>query len=233
MAHTDFGVEASCFQTQGTRRLIVEALLSGEELRPEWIDFLRRTHEILTDPGTEAFQREMLAPGGDRFRLNVKDEVVGLEVCGCNSRLGTVTIAFRKTCGSWTMFKRCRRSTRAHLSQGSISARFSRFTTRYREKSSAKSSVTARGTSSKALPCHLILIAGFRFLRSFVSSVVDEGRKPILVTDWDGTMKDYCSQYATNLQVSSLIRGISLTGYNYSPSTAHWTWPGSLVHSLA
>lgn len=39
-----------------------------------------------------------------------------------------------------------------------------------------------------------------RFLQTFVSSRETEGRKPIMITDWDGTMKDYCSQYATNLQ---------------------------------
>ena len=39
-----------------------------------------------------------------------------------------------------------------------------------------------------------------RFLRLFVQSFDDTGKKPILITDWDGTMKDYCSQYATNLQ---------------------------------
>ncbi|KHN76157.1 Trehalose-phosphatase [Toxocara canis] len=38
-----------------------------------------------------------------------------------------------------------------------------------------------------------------RFLRSFAESNTN-GRKPIFITDWDGTMKDYCSQYATNLQ---------------------------------
>lgn len=38
------------------------------------------------------------------------------------------------------------------------------------------------------------------FLKRFVASALDEGRKPIFITDWDGTMKDYCSQYATNLQ---------------------------------
>lgn len=35
----------------------------------------------------------------------------------------------------------------------------------------------------------------------FISSEAITGKKPIFVTDWDGTMKDYCSQYATNLQV--------------------------------
>lgn len=51
----------------------------------------------------------------------------------------------------------------------------------------------------------------FRFLRRFTSLHKSPGnhsthdnspppRLPIMVTDWDGTMKDYCSQYATNLQ---------------------------------
>ena len=33
-----------------------------------------------------------------------------------------------------------------------------------------------------------------------MESTKTEGRKPIFITDWDGTMKDYCTQYATNLQ---------------------------------
>ncbi|VDK73869.1 unnamed protein product, partial [Cylicostephanus goldi] len=41
----------------------------------------------------------------------------------------------------------------------------------------------------------------------FVDS--DSGIKPLLITDWDGTMKDYCSQYATNLQpvYSAVVMG--------------------------
>ncbi|TKR72976.1 hypothetical protein L596_020353 [Steinernema carpocapsae] len=38
-----------------------------------------------------------------------------------------------------------------------------------------------------------------RFLKRFVGSAQGVER-PIFVTDWDGTMKDYCSQYATNIQ---------------------------------
>uniref|UniRef100_A0A0N5B021 T6PP_N domain-containing protein n=1 Tax=Syphacia muris TaxID=451379 RepID=A0A0N5B021_9BILA len=41
--------------------------------------------------------------------------------------------------------------------------------------------------------------ATVNFLREFVALNTD-GKKPIFVTDWDGTMKDYCSQYITNLQ---------------------------------
>ncbi|CAJ0954232.1 unnamed protein product, partial [Mesorhabditis belari] len=40
------------------------------------------------------------------------------------------------------------------------------------------------------------------FLVDYVESAQPEreNRKPLFITDWDGTMKDYCSQYATNLQ---------------------------------
>lgn len=37
------------------------------------------------------------------------------------------------------------------------------------------------------------------FLKRFVDNS-GTNRKPIMITDWDGTMKDYCSQYVTNLQ---------------------------------
>ncbi|WKY15543.1 hypothetical protein Q1695_000769 [Nippostrongylus brasiliensis] len=43
------------------------------------------------------------------------------------------------------------------------------------------------------------LLEAEQFLMGFVNSD-DTGIKPLLITDWDGTMKDYCSQYATNLQ---------------------------------
>ncbi|CAJ0565436.1 unnamed protein product, partial [Mesorhabditis spiculigera] len=40
------------------------------------------------------------------------------------------------------------------------------------------------------------------FLAEYVGSAAEEkeGRKPLFITDWDGTMKEYCTQYATNLQ---------------------------------
>ncbi|KHJ98483.1 hypothetical protein OESDEN_01538 [Oesophagostomum dentatum] len=52
------------------------------------------------------------------------------------------------------------------------------------------------------------LQAAERFLMDFVDSAYS-GIKPLLVTDWDGTMKDYCSQYATNLQpvYSAVVMG--------------------------
>lgn len=46
---------------------------------------------------------------------------------------------------------------------------------------------------------HEELLNTEQFLMGFVDSA-DSSIKPLLITDWDGTMKDYCSQYATNLQ---------------------------------
>ncbi|XGW35211.1 hypothetical protein V3C99_018883 [Haemonchus contortus] len=55
---------------------------------------------------------------------------------------------------------------------------------------------------------HEELLNAEQFLMGFVDSA-DTGIKPLLVTDWDGTMKDYCSQYATNLQpvYSAVVMG--------------------------
>lgn len=69
------------YDTQAVRRKIVSAILAAEySLDSEWTSFLRRTYEILTDSNTSAFQREMLSACDEKFLLNVKDEVLGLEV---------------------------------------------------------------------------------------------------------------------------------------------------------
>uniref|UniRef100_A0AC35UHS0 Mannosyl-3-phosphoglycerate phosphatase n=1 Tax=Rhabditophanes sp. KR3021 TaxID=114890 RepID=A0AC35UHS0_9BILA len=39
-----------------------------------------------------------------------------------------------------------------------------------------------------------------KLLKEFIKLESADSDKPIFITDWDGTMKDYCSQYATNLQ---------------------------------
>ncbi|KAF1749062.1 hypothetical protein GCK72_025529 [Caenorhabditis remanei] len=49
--------------------------------------------------------------------------------------------------------------------------------------------------------------------RAFLLDLIDTqvtGKKPLFITDWDGTMKDYCSQYATNLQpaYSAIVMGV-------------------------
>ncbi|KAL3121391.1 hypothetical protein niasHT_004975 [Heterodera trifolii] len=52
-----------------------------------------------------------------------------------------------------------------------------------------------------------------RFLEKLKSgSCESNGLKPIMITDWDGTMKDYCSRYATNLQ--PIYSAISLAKFS-------------------
>lgn len=43
------------------------------------------------------------------------------------------------------------------------------------------------------------------FLLDLINVKDTEGIKPLFITDWDGTMKDYCSQYATNLQACETL----------------------------
>lgn len=49
-------------------------------MQSDWIELLRHTYRLLTDENTVNFQREMLAHNDTRFSLNVRDEIVGLEV---------------------------------------------------------------------------------------------------------------------------------------------------------
>ncbi|CAC70091.2 Trehalose-phosphatase [Caenorhabditis elegans] len=48
------------------------------------------------------------------------------------------------------------------------------------------------------------------FLMDLIDTSTTGGIKPLFITDWDGTMKDYCSQYATNLQpaYSAIVMGV-------------------------
>ncbi|CAI2358169.1 unnamed protein product [Caenorhabditis sp. 36 PRJEB53466] len=48
------------------------------------------------------------------------------------------------------------------------------------------------------------------FLLDLIDTSSTDGIKPLFITDWDGTMKDYCSQYATNLQpaYSAVVMGV-------------------------
>ena len=59
-----------------------------------------------------------------------------------------------------------------------------------------------------------------KFLRAFVKSTIESGRKPIMVTDWDGTMKEYCSQYATNIQPIYSAIGMAKFAQQFTRLTA-------------
>jgi hypothetical protein len=64
---------------QAIRRDIVTSLLSGHHIQSEWVDLLQTTYDIL-NANTTDFQREMISSKGDKFQVNVKDEIIGLQV---------------------------------------------------------------------------------------------------------------------------------------------------------
>lgn len=65
---------------QGVRREIVHAILNNRPIMEESVNVLRKTYGNLTDPQTKTFVREMASPSGERFEVNVRDEIVGLQV---------------------------------------------------------------------------------------------------------------------------------------------------------
>lgn len=65
---------------QTVRRHIVSSLLDSQSIQPSLIDILRHTHNILNDANTLGYQRRMLSNSGEEFNVNIKDELVGLEV---------------------------------------------------------------------------------------------------------------------------------------------------------
>jgi hypothetical protein len=152
---------------QAIRRDIVTSLLSGHHIQSEWVDLLRTTYDIL-NANTADFQREMISSKGDKFQVNVKDEIIGLQ----------------KDLKFLDHVKDAKQSD--STMPGLLQVDFCEILAPYHPISKEK-------FLEEYANCT-------RFMRSFVNSASEEGRKPIFVTDWDGTMKDYCSQYATNLQ---------------------------------
>jgi hypothetical protein len=56
-------------------------LLASQSVQPTWTAILRHTYNILNDANTQDYQRQMLVNNGERFSVNIRDEIVGLEVC--------------------------------------------------------------------------------------------------------------------------------------------------------
>lgn len=65
---------------QAVRQHIVRSLLASQSVQPTWVAILRHTYNILNDANTQDYQRQMLVNNGESFSVNIKDEVVGLEV---------------------------------------------------------------------------------------------------------------------------------------------------------
>jgi predicted metal-dependent enzyme (double-stranded beta helix superfamily) len=161
------------YQMQDARRKIVSAVLQNEnEFDENLIKQLKEVHNQLTDESTNDYQREMIVSSAtSKFSVNVKDEIVGLEKDIAYLEL----LLAAKNENSTNSLNDARR----HVNLAEILASFHPIS---HKKFMEETEDTAR------------------FLRLFIQSYDDTGKKPILITDWDGTMKDYCSQYATNLQ---------------------------------
>jgi hypothetical protein len=159
------------YQMQDARRKIVSSVIHEKDVDEHLIEQLKHVYGQLTDESTAEFQREMTVSGSNKFSVNVKDEVVGLEKD--ISYLDNLVFAKREN-NLPTLSE-----ARKHVNLAEILSPFH--------------PISPQKFMEETENCT-------RFLRLFIHSYDDTGKKPILITDWDGTMKDYCSQYATNLQ---------------------------------
>lgn len=66
---------------QEARRKIVSAVLLETDIDENLVEQLKSVHTQLTDESTKAYQREMVVTPSNKFSVNVKDEILGLEVC--------------------------------------------------------------------------------------------------------------------------------------------------------
>ncbi|KAK0403203.1 hypothetical protein QR680_016780 [Steinernema hermaphroditum] len=163
--------KAMLYQMQNVRRKVVLSFLSHEIPPPDSIPLLEACLERLRDKNTSSdLQRTMRTASNEPFVVNVKDEISGLEKDLAYLR------AFHGLLINGTTFDAALKSI--ELVQ------------------------VLRPFHPKSEEMFDEEFAECRsFLKKFAeTSKGDPELKPILVTDWDGTMKDYCSQYATNLQ---------------------------------
>ncbi|KAM3727834.1 Trehalose-phosphatase [Dirofilaria immitis] len=158
------------YKMQETRRAIVVALLNEKDLKNDDIEILRRAYEKLTDNQTHSFQREMCTLT-TKLSVNIRDETRGLEKDLKYLEILT-HIRGEEPSLSWPVV----------MSRLDLISILSNYHPEGKEKFMKEYENTVR------------------FLHTFIGSEAITGKKPIFITDWDGTMKDYCSQYATNLQ---------------------------------
>ncbi|VDN18795.1 unnamed protein product [Gongylonema pulchrum] len=171
------------YKMQETRRNIVAALLNEKELKSEDVETLQHTYDKLTDRHTRAFQREMCTLTA-KLSLNIKDETRGLEK-DLKYLRQLLQIRADEPSISWPVLL-------AKVDLPSILSPY--------HPESAEKFVEEYEQA-------------VAFLKTFIQPVENnDGKKPIFVTDWDGTMKDYCSQYATNLQRFTRVSAVLTAG---------------------
>jgi len=179
------------YKNQEIRRKIVSLALADAEIDLTLLEELKKTLHQLTDHNTIAFQREMRVNATRKFMLNLKDEISGLQK----------DIAY---------FEELNRKKNELNLNSLIEAK------KYID------------LSEVLAPYHPISPEAFYkelenctdFLKTFVKSAKEFNQKPIMVTDWDGTMKDYCSQYATNLQPIYSAIGMAKFAQQFTRLTA-------------
>ncbi|VDK74990.1 unnamed protein product [Litomosoides sigmodontis] len=158
------------YKMQETRRTIVLALLNEKNLKKDDIEILKRAYERLTDSQTHSFQREMCTLT-TKLRVNIRDETRGLEK-DLKYLDALMNIRKQEPNLSWSVI----------MSRVNLISILAKYHPESEEKFVKEYDETVK------------------FLRTFLNCQSTTDKKPIFVTDWDGTMKDYCSQYATNLQ---------------------------------
>ncbi|EPB79694.1 hypothetical protein ANCCEY_01238 [Ancylostoma ceylanicum] len=158
---------------QNVRRTIVERILNECEVDEADVDALDKALQELTDSRTSGEMRHISTPAAN-FPINIRDEIRGLRKdCEFLHRLSKVT------------------SKSPMIENALDQIQLDTILAPYHPESPKK-------FEEELQDAERVFIS--RFLMDFVDSAYS-GVKPLLVTDWDGTMKDYCSQYATNLQL--------------------------------
>ncbi|KAI6191984.1 putative trehalose-6-phosphate synthase 2 [Aphelenchoides bicaudatus] len=175
------------YKMQTVRQHIVNSLLASQTVQSSWIEILRHTYNILNDSNTREYQRQMLVNNDERFNVNIKDEIVGLE----KDLKFLDEIQALQEDNKYTALDQIKLNSILDSYHPTSEQKF------YEECEQCVS-----------------------FLRRFVGSAIDEGRKPIMITDWDGTMKDYCSQYLTNLQPIYSAVGMARFAESFTRLTA-------------
>jgi len=166
------------YEMQKTRRQIVKSILENSLPNAESVTLLRRTYGFLTDSSTTDFQRAMLSSKNEKFHVNIKDEIIGLQK----------DLTFLDHLNSTTNVSSSSEEGKCCNDMADLLSK-----TNFREILEPYHPTSALNFRQEFEDC-------VKILRKFTQSFDSQGRKPILITDWDGTMKDYCAQYATNFQ---------------------------------
>ncbi|KAL6724890.1 hypothetical protein Aduo_019736 [Ancylostoma duodenale] len=181
------------YTMQNVRRTIVERILNECKVDQADVEALDKALQELTDSRTSGEMRHISTPAAN-FPINIRDEIRGLRDAVILSSSAPDTR--RKDCEF--LHRLSKVTSESPMIENALDqVQLDTILAPYHPESPKKFEEELQDAE--------------RFLMDFVDSAYS-GVKPLLVTDWDGTMKDYCSQYATNLQLklAFVIRSKSL-----------------------